>query len=116
MSLLSPIPFPGPNRPGAQVSFDRQELSVILAVYGRMVAAGEWRDYAISMRRDHAVFAVFRRSAEQPLYRIEKHPQLRLRQGMYALVGPDGRVLRRGHDLAQVIRLLERRLIRSVEP
>ncbi len=80
-----------------------------------MVAGGEWRDYAITCLRDMAIFAVFRRTAETPLYRIEKHPRLRLRQGMYVLVGPEGQVLRRGQDLALVLRFLERRLFRTVD-
>lgn len=79
-----------------------------------MVAAGEWRDYAISSLSDRAVFAIFRRTAETPLYRIEKHPRLRHRQGLYAVFGPDGRVLRRGHDLAQVLKAIERRLLRMI--
>jgi len=98
-----------------QVSFDRRELSVILGLYGRMVAAGEWRDYGISNLRDCAVFSVFRRTAENPLYRIEKHPKLRNRQGMYAVIGMDGRILKRGSDLKSVLRVLERKLIRAVE-
>ena len=98
-----------------QVSFDRSELQVILALYGRMVAMGEWRDYAISALRDLAVFSVFRRTAEFPLYRIEKRPKLRAKQGMYAVVGADGQVLRRGHDLAAVLKVLEKKLIRPVE-
>jgi hypothetical protein len=101
--------------PPAQVAFQRAELSVILSLYGRMVAAGEWRDYGISCLRDVAVFSVFRRTAENPLYRIEKRPKLRGRQGMYAVVGMDGQVLRRGQDLKTVLRILERKLIRSVE-
>jgi hypothetical protein len=107
------LPF-GP-RPPDQVGFDRHELGIILALYGRMVATGEWRDYAISCLRDVAIFSVFRRTAEVPLYRIEKHPKLRLRQGMYVLVGPDGQVLRRGQDLALVLRFLERKLFRTVK-
>jgi len=98
-----------------QVSFDRHELSLILTLYGRMVALGEWRDYGISTLREYAVFSVFRRTAENPLYRIEKHPKLRSRQGIYAVVGMDGQVLRRGHDLSVVLRVLERKLIRSVD-
>ena len=98
-----------------QVAFDRRELSVILGLYGRMVAAGEWRDYGISSLRDCAIFSVFRRTAETPLYRIEKHPRLRQRQGMYSVVGMDGRILKRGHDLKAVLRVLERKLIRAVE-
>jgi hypothetical protein len=108
-----PVPFHAPVP--ETVRFDRQELGAILAVYGRMVAAGEWRDYAISALREVAVFSVFRRTAEVPLYRIEKRPRLRGKQGMYAVVGADGQVLRRGHDLAQVLRVLERKLIRAVD-
>ena len=99
----------------SQVSFDRRELSVILGLYGRMVAAGEWRDYGISSLRDCAIFSVFRRTAETPLYRIEKHPKLRNRQGMYSVVGMDGRILKRGADLKSVLRVLERKLIRAVQ-
>ena len=106
--LIPPSPAP------EVVSFDRQELGVILSLYGRMVAAGEWRDYGMSFLRDMAVFSVFRRAAENPLYRIEKRPQLRNAQGMYAVVGMDGQILRRGHDLPTVLRELERKLIRAV--
>ena len=97
------------------VMFHRTELSVILSLYGRMVAAGEWRDYGISALRDTAVFSVFRRAAEQPLYRIEKHPRLRNKQGQYCVVGMDGQILKRGNDLKTVLRVLERKLIRAVE-
>lgn len=97
------------------VAFDRRELQVILNLYGRMVAAGEWRDYAMDFLRDRAVFAVFRRTAEQPMYRIEKRPKDANRQGAYSVVGMDGRVLKRGHDLAIVLRVLERKLIRAVD-
>ena len=103
------------QRPPEQVAFHRTELSVILSIYGRMVAAGEWRDYGISCLRDVAVFSVFRRTAEFPLYRIEKRPKLRNKQGMYAVIGADGQILRRGHDLKTVLRVLERKLIRAVE-
>ena len=96
------------------ISFDRRELGVILALYGRMVAAGEWRDYGMSTLRDVAVFSVFRRTAEHPLYRIEKRPKLRTRQGMYAVVSMDGQILRRGNDLRAVLTVLERKLIRLV--
>lgn len=88
---------------------------MILSLYGRMVAAGEWRDYGISSLREMAVFSVFRRTAEHPLYRIEKRPKLRGKQGMYAVVGMDGQILRRGHDLKTVLRVLERKLIRAVD-
>ena len=97
------------------MAFHRTELSVILSLYGRMVAAGEWRDYGMSFLRDVAVFSVFRRTAEVPLYRIEKRPKLRNKQGMYAVIGTNGQVLRRGHDLKAVLRVLERKLIRAVD-
>ncbi|MEM6636731.1 MAG: DUF2794 domain-containing protein [Pseudomonadota bacterium] len=96
-------------------AFQRPELSLILGLYGRMVAAGEWRDYGISMLPDVAVFSIFRRTAEHPLYRIEKRPNLRNRQGMYAVIGMEGQVLKRGHDLKTVLRVLERKLIRAVD-
>lgn len=98
-----------------QVSFDRRELGVILPVYGRFVAAGIWRDYGISCLRGRAVFAVFRRATETPLYRIEKIPALRNKQGQYALVGPDGQVLRRGSTLRGVLAPLERKLLRVLD-
>jgi hypothetical protein len=101
--------------PPLQVAFHRTELSVILSLYGRFVAAGEWRDYGISCLREVAVFSVFRRTAENPMYRIEKRPKLRGKQGMYAVIGMDGQVLRRGSELRTVLRVLERKLIRSVE-
>ncbi|MDU8929373.1 DUF2794 domain-containing protein [Alisedimentitalea sp. MJ-SS2] len=113
MNVQHPSPFPGAQQ--TQVSFHRTELSVILSLYGRMVAAGEWRDYGISSLRDCAIFSIFRRTAEHPLYRIEKHPKLRNRQGQYCVIGMDGQILKRGHDLKTVLRVLERKLIRSVD-
>lgn len=113
--MTAPTPFSTADRLSEPVSFDRRELGVILTLYGRMVAQGEWRDYGISHLHDLAVFSVFRRTAEHPLYRIEKRPNQRLRQGIYAVMGQDGRVLRRGHDLAAVLRVLERALIRPVD-
>lgn len=115
MTVQTPTPFPQSAALPEQVVFDRAELGTILALYGRMVAAGEWRDYGLSFLREVAVFSVFRRTAEFPLYRIEKRPKLRGRQGMYAVLGMDGYILRRGHDLAQVLRVLEQKLIRPVE-
>ena len=104
------------NRPVQPVvAVDRRELMQILSVYGRKVGSGEWRDYAISFLSEVAVFSVFRRASEQPLYRIEKRPKMRDRQGMYSVVGMDGRILRRGHDLKMVLRVLEKKLIRSVD-
>lgn len=114
MNAETPIPFPQSQRLSDDVRFDRKELGQILRVYGRMVAAGEWRDYAITTLRDLAVFCVFRRTAEHPLYRIEKRPKLRARQGLYAVIGMDGRVLRRGQDLDQVLKVLERGMIGPV--
>lgn len=97
------------------VSFHRTELSLILGVYGRFVAAGEWRDYGISHLRDAAVFSVFRRAAEQPIYRIEKRPALALRQGAWSVIAMDGRIEKRGRELSQVLRIFDRKLIRAVE-
>jgi hypothetical protein len=115
MTVQSPTPFPNSAPLPEQVAFDRAELSVILGVYGRMVAAGEWRDYGMSFLKDVAIFSVFRRTAEHPIYRIEKRPRLRARQGMYSVIGMDGQILKRGHDLRTVLRVLERKLIRAVE-
>lgn len=97
------------------VSFHRTELALILGVYGRMVAAGEWRDYGISLLSDVAIFSVFRRAAEHPIYRIEKRPKMADRQGMWSVVAMDGRIEKRGRDLAQVLRVLDRKLIRAVK-
>ena len=113
-AMNAPTPFP--SQRAAQVAFHRSELSVILSLYGRFVAAGEWRDYGISHLKDCAIFSVFRRTAEHPIYRIEKRPRLRDRQGMYAVIGMDGQILKRGHDLKTVLRVLERKLIRAVDP
>ena len=111
VSLTPPVPLsPAPE----VIAFDRAELAVILSLYGRMVAAGEWRDYAMSFLGDVAIFSVFRRAAETPLYRIEKRRKLRAAQGQYAVIALDGRILRRGHDLATVLRVLEAKLIRAI--
>lgn len=89
------------------VSFDRKELSVLLNVYGRQVANGEWKDYAIDMLKDRAVFSIFKRASEMPVFRIEKDPKLRKKQGMYRVLGHAGQVLKRGHELHQVLRVLD---------
>jgi hypothetical protein len=86
-----------------------------MGLYGRMVAAGEWRDYGMSFLKDVAIFAIFKRTAEHPIYRIEKRPALRMRQGMYSVVAMDGQILKRGTDLKAVLRVLERKLIRPVD-
>jgi hypothetical protein len=120
MSDLDPI------RPGAEgqrgspsapqkVSFDRRELNHILQVYGRKVAAGEWRDYAMDFSKEAAIFSVFLRTSETPLYRIEKRPKLRAKQGAYAVIAGTGLVLKRGHDLEQVLHVLEKKRLSLVE-
>jgi hypothetical protein len=107
-------PFPLNMRFAAQVGFERAELTRILDLYGRMVAAGNWRDYAIDLGRDMAVFSAFRRTAERPEYRIVKNPALRQKQGMWALLGEGGAVLKRGHELAPVLAPVERKLMKLV--
>ena len=97
-----------PAAPGHQVTFDRRELNRILSLYGRMVAAGEWRDYAIDFLKDRAVFSVFRRSSEVAIYRIEKNPKLGRRQGAYSVVSATGLIVRRGHELDRVLRVLDK--------
>lgn len=98
-----------------QVGFDRLELTRILDIYGRMVAAGLWRDYAMNFDRDAAAFSAYRRTAERPTARIEKRPALRNKQGMWTLYGEAGQVLKRGHDLANVLSPLERKLLKVVD-
>lgn len=93
-----------------QVKFDRRELNAILNLYGRMVAAGEWRDYAIDFLKDRAVFSIFRHSSEVPLYRVEKDPRLARRQGAYSVISAGGLILRRGNDLDRVLMVLDRKL------
>jgi len=99
-----------PPAAAPRVTFDRRELNRILGLYGRKVAAGEWRDYAIDFLRDRAVFSVFRRASEVPLYRIEKNPKLARRQGAYTIVSSTGLIVRRGHELDRVLRVLDKSL------
>ncbi len=113
MGTVTPFPVSA-NRTSPQIGFERAELTRILDLYGRMVAAGHWRDYAMDMGREAAVFSAFRRATERPEFRIEKRPALRNRQGMWALVGEGGAVLKRGHDLAAVLAPVERRLVKLV--
>jgi Protein of unknown function (DUF2794) len=94
----------------SDVSFDRRELTAILDVYGRFVAAGEWRDYAMGFTREKAVFCIFRRSGEMPLYRIEKNPKLAAKQGAFCVIAATGLILKRGHDLKTVLRVFEKPL------
>jgi hypothetical protein len=122
---IDPSQFPGGERSGAgrpsaahaaaqpntpitlQVTFDRRELGRIFGLYGRKVAEGEWRDYAIDFLKDRAVFSIFRRSSEMPIYRIEKSPRLAQRQGAYSVVSATGLILRRGHELDRVLRAID---------
>jgi Protein of unknown function (DUF2794) len=120
MSLISEDADPSESRAAARsvaasplpgrVTFNRFELSRILNLYGRMVADGEWRDYAIDFLRDRAVFSVFRRASEVPIYRIEKDPRLARKQGMYSVISATGLILRRGHELDRVLLAIDRKL------
>jgi hypothetical protein len=116
-ALLIDFDPPGPGRavprdrhPTPPVSFDRRELSAILDIYGRKVAQGEWRDYAIDFLRERALFSIYRRTSERPLFVVEKSPRLRHKQGQYMVMSQDGRILRRGQSLSAVLRVLEPRL------
>ncbi|RST30884.1 DUF2794 domain-containing protein [Sphingomonas ginkgonis] len=113
MSVVTPFPHPRDRR--SITAFDRAELQRILDLYGRMVAAGHWRDYAMDFSTDVASFAAFRRAAERPEIRIEKRPALRQKQGAWALISEHGAVLKRGHELQPVLAPLERRLLRLIE-
>lgn len=99
-----------PAQASAPIRFNRQELSEILNVYGRKVAAGEWRDYAIDQLAERAVFSVFRRTSEVPLYRIVKQPRNARKQGAYSVVTPTGLILRRGHEIRQVLKVIDKQL------
>lgn len=106
---------PGPDQPAGPIFFDRGELARILRVYGRMVAAGEWRDYGVAADRESAEFAVYRRAGDAPAYRIEKRPALQRRQGQWAVIGEGGQVLKRGRDLDQTLRVFDSRRFTVVE-
>jgi hypothetical protein len=112
LSVVTPFPHPRDRR--AVATFNRLELQRILDLYGRMVAAGHWRDYGMWFDADVAVFAAFRRTTERPEIRIEKRPRLQAKQGAFALIGEHGAVLKRGHELPGVLAPLERRLMRLV--
>ena len=94
--------------------FDRGELNRILTVYGRMVAAGEWRDYALDFLEEAAVFSIFRRASEMPLFRVEKRPKLRGRQGQYCVIAAGGLIMKRGHELAQVLKVFDKKLLQAL--
>ena len=116
------VPFPTADKTGAsrpagtpsQTAFDRKELSMILNVYGQMVSKGDWKDYAIDFLRDKAVFSIYRKASEFPLYRIEKTPALRQKQGQFAVIAPGGLVVKRGHELETVLRVFDKQRFRSV--
>lgn len=110
-AVITPFPFTSRLN---QVGFERVELTQILNLYGRMVAAGNWRDYAIDLGSDAAIFSAFRRATERPEYRIEKRPDLRNKQGQWVLVGEGGAVLKRGHELGPVLAPVERKLMKLV--
>ena len=112
MGVVTPFPS---RSVATQVGFERAELTRILDLYGRMVAAGHWKDYAIDLGSDAAVFACFRRAAERPEFRIEKRPSLRNRQGMWALIGEGGMIVKRGQELGPVLAPVERRLMKLVD-
>ncbi|WP_025899967.1 DUF2794 domain-containing protein [Sneathiella glossodoripedis] len=99
----------------APIFFNRTELSLILQVYGQMVAKSEWRDYAIGQTKHNCSFAVFHRTTEKPLYRIYKEPRLANKQGVYAIFGQNGRILKRGHDLKQVLRVFDKKRFQTVD-
>jgi hypothetical protein len=99
--------FSAPSKAPAIVTFDRKELAQILNTYGKKVVAGEWRDYAIDFLSDRALFSIYARVSERPLYVIEKNPKLRAKQGQFLISAQDGRILKRGHELAQVLRVLD---------
>ena len=110
MTVQSPTPFPHSAQPQEQVAFDRTELGLILGLYGQMVAAGEWRDYALDLLRDKAVFSIFRRACEVPIYRIEKNPKLARKQGAFSVIAAGGLIMKRGHDLKRVLSVLDEKL------
>ena len=112
------VPFPTtsktPPREASQIAFDRKELSLILNVYGQMVSKGDWKDYAMDFLKDKAVFSVYRRASEHPLYRIEKVPSLRKKQGQFAVIAPGGLVMKRGHDLKVVLKVFDKARFRTL--
>ncbi|MCO5064206.1 MAG: DUF2794 domain-containing protein [Rhizobiaceae bacterium] len=109
-AILIPFPDPKQRKPLRQVSFERRELDSILRLYGRMVAANEWRDYAIDHTFDRAIFSVFRRASETPLFQIVKNPALARKQGAFAVITGTGQVLKRGHELARVLGVFDKKL------
>lgn len=97
-----------------QIAFDRRELSLILNVYGQMVSQGDWKDYAMDFLKDKAVFSIYRKASEHPLYTIEKIPALRQKQGQFSVVAPGGLILKRGHDLQAVLRVFDKQRFKTI--
>ncbi|WP_370336737.1 DUF2794 domain-containing protein [Parvularcula marina] len=112
---MSMTQSPSRGRQALPVNFERVELDAILNVYGFFVAAGEWKDYAIDGLTDRAVFSIFRRTAEAPLYRVEKIPKLRNKQGMYQVIAMTGQVLKRGSELRQVLSVFDRQKLKLIK-
>ena len=110
---LTPRITSGSARPSLQIAFQRPELGLILNVYGQMVAAGHWKDYAIDMLKDRAVFSIYRRASEMPLYQIIKRPHLKDKQGQYSVTAPGGLIMKRGHDLRAVLRVFGKQRFKS---
>lgn len=102
------------RKPPSQVAFDRRELGLILNVYGQMVSKGDWKDYAMDFLKDRAVFSVYRKASEHALYRIEKTPALRNKQGQFAVIAPGGLILKRGHDLSAVLRVFDKQRFKTI--
>lgn len=114
---LTLVDSSAPSKPLREpdIFFTRAEFETILSVYGRKVVEGEWRDYAIGSNREVATFAIHRRASEQPLFRIEKRPKLARRQGAFSVIAASGHIMKRGHDLAQVLRVFEKRSLKVVD-
>lgn len=114
LSLVS-APDTTPQKPREpDIFFTRAEFEAILSLYGRKVVEGEWRDYAIGSTREVATFAIHRRASEQPLFRIEKRPKLARRQGAFSVIAASGHIMKRGHDLEQVLKVFEKRTLRVI--
>ena len=112
---IIPLKLRKPAKKMAPICFERKELGIILNIYGQMVSNGHWKDYAIDMLADRAVFSVYRRASETPLYQINKRPALRHAQGQYSVVAPGGLILKRGHDLARVLAVFDKHRFKSVK-
>lgn len=104
--------YKSPSNSKSVVVFEKKELNIILSVYGRMVSCGQWKDYSISMLEDVSIFSCYKHASEYPIYKIEKRPKLRSKQGMYSVISIEGRILKRGHDLFSVLSIFESKLLK----